>query len=95
MTSTCEYVARADAEKKSILQSQWLSANSSQAVTCPCGLKRALTHSFRCLYCGVWFCAPCAELHFGTSVVDWVAKKRVEGRREAERSLFFGDGEGI
>lgn len=26
---------------------------------------RTIALAFRCLYCGVFFCATCAEIHFG------------------------------
>ena len=37
-------------------------------VRCPdCQKKLKPEQSFRCLYCGVWFCQSCAEIHFGQS----------------------------
>ncbi len=40
-------------------------------ITCPCGVKRALVKSYQCLYCKVWMCDSCAEIHFGKTVVDY------------------------
>lgn len=34
-------------------------------VTCiDCGRRLSLTLAYRCLYCGFWFCAGCARIHF-------------------------------
>lgn len=30
-----------------------------------CANRIPVTFAYRCLYCGVWFCQSCAELHFG------------------------------
>ena len=30
---------------------------------------------FRCLYCGVWYCKTCAEVHFGTTIEDYEAAR--------------------
>ena len=34
-------------------------------ITCPCGWRRSILHMYQCLYCRVWFCENCAEVHFG------------------------------
>ncbi len=34
-------------------------------VTCPCGRERGLPYVYKCLYCGIYYCEPCAEAHFG------------------------------
>jgi hypothetical protein len=35
-----------------------------------CGVRLYLVRAYRCLYCGVWFCRVCAQLHFGMRVPD-------------------------
>ena len=30
-----------------------------------CGKKVRIQAAYKCLYCGFWFCATCAEVHFG------------------------------
>lgn len=46
-------------------------------VRCPCCLKiLELINSYKCLYCGIWFCEKCAEKHFG--------KTREQYRKEHE-----------
>ena len=34
-------------------------------VTCRCGRLVHLRRAYRCLYCQEYYCAPCAEAHFG------------------------------
>jgi len=34
-------------------------------VTCPCSRRLAVSQAYKCLYCGVFFCKACAEIHFG------------------------------
>jgi hypothetical protein len=39
------------------------------AVSCGrCGHRVSVVRAYRCLYCGVWFCRTCAQLHFGMRV---------------------------
>jgi hypothetical protein len=84
MSSMDEYVGRADPAKAERLCRQWGEAISSGEITCLCGWKRSLVMAYRCLYCGEWFCAPCAEKHFGQTILDWVKQKRRERRAELE-----------
>lgn len=42
-------------------------------ITCPCERRLALVSSYKCLYCGVWFCRRCAEEHFGKTVAEYRA----------------------
>jgi hypothetical protein len=79
------YLLHATAEQKPVLQEQWKQATTTNAVTCPCGQARALCKAFKCLYCGIWFCAVCAEVHFGKTVQQWVTDKRVALRAEIEQ----------
>ncbi len=38
-------------------------------VTCPdCGRSPIIREAYRCVYCGVWFCRTCAQIHFGMRV---------------------------
>lgn len=30
-----------------------------------CGKRVAIEFAYKCLYCSFWFCASCAEIHFG------------------------------
>lgn len=30
-----------------------------------CGKRISMMNAFKCLYCSFWFCAKCAEIHFG------------------------------
>ena len=57
-------------------------------VTCPCGWKRGLTKMYKCLYCDVWFCEFCAEVHFGKTRKAYKAGKHYS-------SLVNGIGLGV
>lgn len=46
-----------------------------------CGKKVSIDRAYKCLYCGYWFCADCAEKHFG--------KTRDEYREEMKSSGEF------
>lgn len=38
-------------------------------VRCGClKMVRLYSEAYRCLYCGIWFCKECAQLHFGYRV---------------------------
>lgn len=62
------YLEGAESGVASLLLAQWTDAVERREIRCPCGLLRALEMSFRCLYCGVFFCVGCAEAHFGETV---------------------------
>lgn len=38
---------------------------------CGCGKELTPTNSFRCVYCGQFFCVQCAEVHFGFTRKDY------------------------
>lgn len=86
MPSLLEYIGwAAQPEKHARLKAQWDEACDKGTVTCGCGQLRALTHAFRCLYCGEWFCVPCAEKHFEESIQERLARTR------AEKEKFFSN----
>lgn len=70
-------IAADNPDKQQLLRDQH---NQSQEgiIVCPCGWRRALTMAFRCLYCGIWFCLPCAEKHFNMSIQEWLLKREIE-----------------
>lgn len=39
-------------------------------ITCGCGWERGITEMYKCLYCGIWFCQLCAEVHFGKTIEE-------------------------
>lgn len=47
-------------------------------VTCPCGWRRGLTLTHKCLYCGIYFCVRCAEQHFGKTVEQYRIENPLE-----------------
>ena len=82
------YIMRADKTQAVVLQEQWAQATEYGSIYCAgCGLRRHLTLAYRCLYCGIWYCAGCAEAHFGQTVQEWVDKKRAERRSEMGDSV--------
>lgn len=55
-----------DPATKALAYKQHLQAKGTQpSIECGCGRAMPLRFFFRCLYCGCWFCEPCAEVHFG------------------------------
>ena len=34
-------------------------------IRCGCNKLVSWKYMYRCLYCGIWYCADCAEVHFG------------------------------
>lgn len=55
------------AEKRAQVAKQLRQAWTAHVkVTCGCGLTLPLMLSYRCLYCGEFYCRRCAEVHFGT-----------------------------
>lgn len=84
MPALVDYLLMAESEdKKVILKKQWTDAVELRAILCGCGQSRALEVAYRCLYCGQWFCVPCAEAHFGMTVRAWRENKRVARRTAA------------
>lgn len=67
---------------------QWRQAKGSNPmVTCGCGLRAPIRFLYRCLYCGVFFCEPCAEAHFGKSKAAWKIEQRIRIRKLATAAL--------
>lgn len=71
-----------DPLKKQLLEEQYKEARTFGSIHCCCDQLRAITMAYRCLYCGVWFCQRCAEIHFGMTLQEWIKKKRVEKRQD-------------
>ena len=59
-------------------------------VRCGCLRKLSMPEAYKCLYCGEWYCAPCAEIHFGETRAEYLAEK--EQRRCSGYKVFL-DGE--
>ena len=45
--------------------------NSTPKLTCHCGQLIYWLNAFRCLYCGEYYCQPCAEKHFEQTREEW------------------------
>lgn len=69
-------IATIQTNKAAIIEHQWaqavaykqrkvLSAAQSRGITCACGITKPIEDTFRCYYCGVWYCEDCAPEHFG------------------------------
>lgn len=39
-------------------------------IRCGCNKLVGWMYMYRCLYCGIWFCKDCAQLHFGKRVAE-------------------------
>lgn len=55
---------------------QWKQAKGPQPmVQCAsCDGPKPLRFLFRCLYCGLWFCQSCGEVHFGETRIARTAR---------------------
>lgn len=53
----------------------------SATITCPCGIPRGIMLMYQCLYCKIWFCDQCAEVHFGKTVAEYRAEKQAYRER--------------
>lgn len=51
-------------------------------LTCTCGVRLTLASAYRCLYCGIYRCAKCAEEHFGQTFEQWAATHKPEQKPE-------------
>lgn len=74
------YIANAESEEdKRILREQCedsVQSDRPNLVDCAdCKDTFMLQLLFRCLYCGKYFCGPCAEKHFGEELHKWRLKK--------------------
>ena len=70
-------------DKAARMREQWKEAFTQTTVHCGCGRLRALTMAFRCIYCGEWYCLPCAEAHFGEGVLEHDRKQVANAALEA------------
>ena len=71
------YIDKAtDPSQVPMLREQYFDAHGGAIACDGCGLRRDLALAFKCLYCGVWFCFNCAEIHFGKTVADYHKEKK-------------------
>ena len=54
-----------------LLSKQTKSVQEEGVFRCECGTRMSIKYGYRCLYCGLWMCAPCAEKHFGKTFDEW------------------------
>lgn len=56
---------------------QWQQAKGEQpSVICECGLSMPLRFFYKCLYCKMYLCEQCAEIHFGKTVEQYKNEKQ-------------------
>lgn len=70
-------------DKVSFFREQLDAALAETGVPCECGNSYPLRSMYRCLYCGIWFCERCAEIHFGKTKAQY----RAEHPEEFESAL--------
>lgn len=73
-------------EKRQRVKIQHETACEHGAIVCGCGIRRGISIAYRCLYCGEWFCAGCAQVHFGESLEAYWLRKNVELAEAQEKS---------
>jgi len=44
-----------------------------------CGKWVRIDFAYKCLYCGFWFCAACAEVHFGKTREEHIEELKAKG----------------
>jgi len=60
-------------------QLEQIKGTDHQFVTCNCGRHPAVFRSYKCLYCGVFLCPECAEIHFGQTRAEYDQKHAAQG----------------
>ena len=67
-----------ETEGMKFLGRQWreIISTDPQEVTCGCGHKIPLRYAYKCLYCGIYFCWRCAEVHFGKTKAEYRQQRR-------------------
>lgn len=45
------------------------------ALTCECGRVMAIRWMYKCLYCDLWFCQSCMEIHCGKTRAQYREEK--------------------
>jgi hypothetical protein len=71
---------------------QWRQAKGPQPnVDCAsCDVPAPMRFRFRCLYCGLWFCQACGEVHFGETRGERAGRLAHEGiEEEASEHVLF------
>lgn len=69
-------------ETRAIAKSQFKEAIETIGVTCGCGHRLPLRFSYRCYYCGVYFCDRCAAVHFGETREERKARLEPESKEK-------------
>ena len=66
-----------DLEKRAFVRKQTEQAmdKGRPFVRCGCLTKLRMPEAYKCLYCGEWYCATCAEEHFGKTRAAYRAEK--------------------
>jgi hypothetical protein len=70
------YLVDTPEQQAAVAKIQYCEASFSKMVGCPCGKMVKVENAYRCLYCRVYFCATCAEKHFGKSRRRYKAEMR-------------------
>lgn len=64
-----------DPETKAFADKQWQQVKGARpTVTCECGDTYPLRFMYRCLYCKIYLCEECAEIHFGKTVEEYFSE---------------------
>ena len=57
--------SRTENLKRKMIARQASDMQSGGETHCGCGVPINAMNSFRCVYCGLFLCVKCAEIHFG------------------------------
>ncbi len=60
-------------ETKDFAKQQWEQAKGTQPIVqCECGLKAPIRFLYKCLYCKMFLCENCAEIHFNKTIEEFL-----------------------
>lgn len=82
LNTICNGTVKADKiEKLSPLEVMRISAEQHRQcatdpakMQCICGRTLPVAFLFKCLYCGIWYCQKCAEIHFGETREEYLTR---------------------
>lgn len=66
-------------ERRTLVRRQFDQLKGPAEVTCVCERTIPVRFAFQCLYCGVWRCMRCAEIHFGKTREEYNAERSLQG----------------
>jgi hypothetical protein len=82
-------------DKRALIRRQLDAVTGDSAIECACKRYFPAARMYRCLYCGVWFCATCAEVHFGQTRAEYREKHPDHWPDESSQGVTGDAGGGV